>query len=92
MNPPPASQGVWFPDWAAALSRLSLKELERTAYRRAITSYLHFCRESRRRATVASAREFMRRLEGVSGGMKVEENKRFEIPFSSWGFSSTSSH
>jgi hypothetical protein len=28
----------------------------------------------------------------VSGGMKVEENKRFEIPFSSGAFSSTTSH
>ena len=27
----------------------------------------------------------------VSGGMKVEENKRFEIPFSSGAFSSTTS-
>jgi len=28
----------------------------------------------------------------VSGGMKVEESKRFEIPFSSGVFSSTTSH
>jgi IS30 family transposase len=40
-----------------------------------------------------AVKRFVRRLsQRVSGGMKVEENKRFEIPFSSGAFSSTTSH
>jgi len=62
-NDSPA-KSIWFPDWVAVLSTLPLKELERAAYRRALTAYLRFCKESRQRATVASARQFMKQVEG----------------------------
>jgi integron integrase len=58
------SQGVWFPQWAEALARLRLKDLDRRAYRSAIMEYLSFCKRSRQRATVASARKFMEQVEG----------------------------
>ncbi len=57
-------KSIWFPEWAAALTALRLKELERAAYRRALTAYLRFCKESRQRATVVSARQFMKQVEG----------------------------
>ena len=56
--------GIWFPEWVAALNALRLKELESAAYRRALTSYLRFCKQTRQRATVASARQFMKQVEG----------------------------
>ncbi|MEI8288760.1 MAG: hypothetical protein WCH99_04760 [Verrucomicrobiota bacterium] len=59
---PSPSQGIWFPQWAEVLARAPLKDLERRTYRRAIFDYLAFCKRSRQRATVASAREFMERL------------------------------
>ena len=58
------AQGVWFPQWAEVLAQFPLKELERRAYYRAIVEYLRFCKQSRQRATVASARLFMERTEG----------------------------
>jgi integron integrase len=58
------SQGVWFPQWAEVLARLQLKDLDRRAYRSAIMEYLSFCKRSRQRATVASARKFMEQVEG----------------------------
>ena len=58
------AHGVWFPQWAEVLSRARLKDLERRTYRRAIGEYLGFCKQSRQRATVASAREFMEQVEG----------------------------
>jgi hypothetical protein len=58
------AQGVWFPQWAEILAKTRLKDLERRAYYRAIVEYLRFCKGSRQRATVASAREFMGRVEG----------------------------
>jgi hypothetical protein len=36
---------------------------EQRTYRRAIVEYLGFCKQSRQRATVASAREFMEQVE-----------------------------
>lgn len=63
MSSPASPKSIWFPEWARALDRLPLKELERSAYRRAIASYLQFCKVSRQRATVASARQFMRQTE-----------------------------
>ena len=59
MNPHLSADGVWFPNWAEVLARVRLKELERRAYYRAIVEYLRFCKQSRQRATVASARMFM---------------------------------
>jgi integron integrase len=58
------AQGVWFPQWAGVLAQFPLKELERRAYYRAIVEYLRFCKQSRQRATVASARLFMEQMEG----------------------------
>jgi integron integrase len=45
------------------LARAPLKEPDRRAYPRAIVDYLRFCKLSRQRATVASAREFMAKAE-----------------------------
>jgi integron integrase len=58
------AQGVWFPQWAEVLAHVPLEELERRAYYRAIAEYLRFCKQSRQRATVASARQFMKQTEG----------------------------
>ena len=58
------SQGVWFPQWAEVLNRLRLRDLEWRAYRSAILEYLGFCKKSRQRATVESARQFMEQVEG----------------------------
>ena len=62
MKPHLPSDGVWFPQWAEALNRVQLKELERRAYYRAIVEYLRFCKQSRQRATVESARMFMEQV------------------------------
>jgi len=59
-----SSSGVWFPQWAEVLARTRLKDMERRAYRLAIVQYLVFCKRSRQRATVASARLFMEQVEG----------------------------
>ncbi len=59
MNDPSAAQGVWFSDWAQALKALQLPELRHAAHRQAIIEYLRFCKNSRLRATFASARQFM---------------------------------
>jgi len=64
MRPVTRPKSIWFPNWISALSTLPLKELEQAAYRRAIASYLRFCKQSRQRATVASARQFMDQIEG----------------------------
>ena len=63
MTPSSSSQGVWFPQWAELLSQANLKDLERCTFRLAIGEYLKFCKQSRQRATVASAREFMQHVE-----------------------------
>jgi integron integrase len=63
MNPQLSSDGVWFPNWAEVLTGVRLKELERRAFYRAIVEYLRFCKQSRQRATVASARMFMERVQ-----------------------------
>jgi hypothetical protein len=63
MNASSPDSGVWFPHWADVLARVRLKELERRAYRLAIVEYLGFCKRSRQRATVASARVFMAEVE-----------------------------
>ena len=63
MSDSSSSQGVWFPRWAEVLNRLRLKDLERRAYRSAILEYLIFCKRSRQRATVESARKFMAQVE-----------------------------
>ena len=60
---PSPSQGVWFPKWAEVLARTRLKDQERRAFRSAIFEYLAFCKQSRQRATVSSARNFMVQVE-----------------------------
>ncbi len=59
MKPHLSANGVWFPNWAVVLAKVRLKELDRQAYRLAIVGYLSFCKRSRQRATVTSARLFM---------------------------------
>ena len=54
---------VWFPGWADALQRERLPALVRQQYRLALIRYLRFCKESRQRATVDSARQFMQEVE-----------------------------
>jgi integrase len=54
---------IWFPNWPAVLAKLPLKELDRVAYRQALMAYLRFCKESQQRATVESARQFMKQVE-----------------------------
>jgi integron integrase len=63
MNPDLSSDGVWFPNWAVVLARVRLEDLDRRAYRLAIVGYLTFCKRSRQRATVTSARLFMAEAE-----------------------------
>lgn len=63
MNSHLSSDGVWFPNWAVVLAKVKLKDLDRQAYRLAIVGYLSFCKHSRQRATVASARLFMAGVE-----------------------------
>jgi len=56
-------QGVWFPQWAEVLAKARLLDSERRTYRGAIGRSLGYCKLSRQRATVASAREFMEQVE-----------------------------
>src|ERR1022692_1485607 len=62
-----SASGVWFPRWAEVLAGARLKDLERRVYRLAILQYLVFCKRSRQRATVASARMFMEQIEQRQG-------------------------
>jgi hypothetical protein len=57
------SHSVWFPQWAAVLAKAGLPDSERHAFRRAIGGYLAFCKQSRQRATIASARAFMEQVD-----------------------------
>lgn len=57
------SQGIWFPQWAEVLARLRLPELRLKAYRQAVLAYLQFCKASRQRAAVPSARQFIAQVE-----------------------------
>src|SRR3974390_1732397 len=63
MNDTAAARGIWFPHWEEALAQLRLPELRLRFYRQALVAYLRSCRTSRQRATVASARQFMRQVE-----------------------------
>ena len=55
---------VWFPVWAEVLQQQErLSPFQRQQYRRAIIDYLRFCKVSHQRATVDSARRFMREKE-----------------------------
>jgi integron integrase len=54
---------IWFPRWAEAVGRLGLPAVRCQQYHRAIIGYLRYCKETRQRATVPSARAFMGALE-----------------------------
>jgi integron integrase len=58
------SSGVWFGQWAEVLARVRMAELKRQTYRQAVVAYLRYCKDSRQRATIASARAFMIQMEG----------------------------
>lgn len=58
-----ARRGVWFPRWAEVLERESLAPEVRRLYRATLFGYLKFCKEVRQRATLESAREFMKVME-----------------------------
>jgi hypothetical protein len=58
------ARAVWFPRWAEVLAQEDLAIETRERYRVALLQYLRFCKESRQRATVASARAFMQQIEG----------------------------
>ena len=58
------SSGVWFGQWAEVLARVRMAELKRQTYRQAVVAYLRYCKDSRQRATIASARAFMVQMEG----------------------------
>lgn len=50
---------VWFPAWPDALRQLRLPALRQQEYRLALIRYLRFCKETRQRATIESARAFI---------------------------------
>lgn len=59
------ARAVWFPRWAEVLAQEDLAIETRERYRVALLQYLRFCKESRQRATVASARQFMQEQEAA---------------------------
>lgn len=59
MNPSSADVAIWFPQWVETLDRLRLPAFHRHQYRAALLGYLHYCKQTRQRATVASARQFV---------------------------------
>jgi len=56
---PARRRPVWFPEWPDALRLLRLPPIRHQQYRLALIRYLKFCKETRQRATVDSARAFM---------------------------------
>jgi len=60
---PSPARAVWFPRWAEVLQREDLAPESRELYRVALLQYLRFCKESRQRATLDSARQFMQQQE-----------------------------
>jgi integron integrase len=50
---------VWFPTWPDELHKLRLPPIRQQQYRLGLIRYLRFCKETRQRATVESARAFM---------------------------------
>jgi len=92
------ASGVWFPQWVEVLAQVRLPEMRRQAYRQAVVAFLRFCKASRQRATVASARQFMEQMErqrrlGVSQLATWKEALNWffrsarEVPKESSGFS-----
>jgi integron integrase len=61
MEPPPTEPkpAIWFPHWEEALERVRLPHLVHRQQRHAIILYLRFCKQTRQRATVDSARQFI---------------------------------
>ena len=58
-----SASGVWFPRWAEVLTRARLRDIERRTYWLAISRFLAFCKRSRQRATLESARAFMAEIQ-----------------------------
>jgi hypothetical protein len=63
MNPSSSPHGIWFPKWSEALAQARLRDFERQAYRLAIFEHLRFCKHSRQRTSIDSARVFMQQVE-----------------------------
>jgi hypothetical protein len=61
--PEHAESAVWFPQWAKVLGQLPGPAGRRQNYHQAIVRYLRYCKDTRQRATVASARGFMAELQ-----------------------------
>jgi len=59
METPPYQKCVWFPEWALVLQRHPLTPAQRESHRLTIVRYLHHCKATNTRATVASARQFV---------------------------------
>jgi integron integrase len=55
----PPNTPVWFPRWPDALRQLHLPAPREQQYRLALIRYLRFCKETRQRATIESARAFI---------------------------------
>lgn len=53
---------IWFPRWTEMLPHLRLPALRQQQYRFAIIQYLRFCKQTRQKATVTSARAFMQEV------------------------------
>jgi len=63
MSTTSSTHGIWFPVWSEALAKTRLRDFERQTYRLTIFEYLRFCKHSRQRATLTSARNFMQQVE-----------------------------
>jgi integron integrase len=61
---PAQTDAVWFPNWSEALRDLRLPPIHRHQYQVGIIRFLRFCKETRQPATVASARAFIKQVEG----------------------------
>ena len=58
-----APAAIWFPGWSTALDQVRLPPIRRQQYRSGIIQYLRYCKETRQRATVPSARVFMQAMD-----------------------------
>jgi integron integrase len=60
---PGPGQTVWFPQWSEALAHAQMPLPVRSQYRTALRNYFRFCKQTRQRATVPSARQFIQQLQ-----------------------------
>ena len=77
-------QPVWFPQWAEVLAQADMPPATRAQYQTALFSFLRFCKQTRQRATVDSARSFIRDLQ-ASGRLGVLELAAWK-PALNWFF------